>query len=108
MPANRLPGAAMELLPKDGGAGRFSASTQVNLGTRNTVTRDRDSLRTSSGGWKMTQSTAVTDGRHGPAEALGGHKLRNLRIVGGFLDGALRQRSQLPHRGPWVGQDDDP
>jgi len=36
----------------------------------------------------MTQSTAVTDGRQIPTESCGGHKLRNLRVVGGFLDGA--------------------
>ena len=36
----------------------------------------------------MTQSTAVTDGWQVPAKALGGHRLRNLRVVGGFLDGA--------------------
>lgn len=35
----------------------------------------------------MTQSTAVTDGRQIPTESCGGHKLRNLRVVGGFLDG---------------------
>ena len=37
----------------------------------------------------MTQSTAVTDGPHGPAEGINGHhRICSLRVSGGFLDGA--------------------
>ena len=87
MPANRLPGAAKELLPKDGVAGRFSACTQAILGKRTRPHRGGESLRTPSGRLEMTQAIAVAGGQQARTRGVGAHRLKTLRIVGGFLDG---------------------